>query len=55
MARTFRIQCPHATYHFVRTLAEMVAHDHVILHAWVLMDDHYHLVLETPHANLNNS
>jgi len=33
---------------FVRTVAEMVEHYHVRCSAWVLMENHYHLVLETP-------
>ena len=40
---------------FVRTLAEMVAHYQVLCHAWVLMDNHYHLVLEAPQANLSRA
>jgi len=31
---------------FVHTLAEMVEHYQVLCHAWVLMENHYHLVLE---------
>lgn len=38
---------------FVWTLAEMVEQYRVVCHAWVLMDNHYHLVLETPDANLS--
>ncbi len=38
---------------FVRLLAEMVDHHDVTCHAWVLMDNHYHLLLETPAANLS--
>ncbi len=38
---------------FVRLLAEMVEHHDVTCHAWVLMDNHYHLLLETPAANLS--
>jgi len=40
---------------FVYTLAEMVEHYQVLCHAWVLMENHYHLVLETPHANLSQA
>ena len=40
---------------FVHTLAEMVEHYQVLCHAWVLMENHYHLVLETPHANLSQA
>jgi len=38
---------------FVRLLGEMVEENEVICHAWVLMDNHYHLMLETPSANLS--
>jgi REP element-mobilizing transposase RayT len=38
---------------FVRLLGEMVEENGVICHAWVLMDNHYHLILETPAANLS--
>lgn len=38
---------------FVRLLGEMVEENKVVCHAWVLMDNHYHLMLETPAANLS--
>ncbi len=38
---------------FVRLLGEMARENGVICHAWVLMDNHYHLLLETPAANLS--
>jgi REP element-mobilizing transposase RayT len=38
---------------FVRLLGEVVAENNVTCHAWVLMDNHYHLMLETPAANLS--
>ena len=38
---------------FVRLLGEMVAENGVVCHAWVLMDNHYHLLLETPGENLS--
>ncbi len=38
---------------FIRVLAETVEHHDVTCHAWVLMDNHYHLLLETPAANLS--
>ena len=40
---------------FVHTLAAMVEHYQVRCHAWVLMENHYHLVVETPHANLSQA
>jgi len=38
---------------FVRLLGEVVEENQVICHAWVLMDNHYHLMLETPAPNLS--
>ncbi|MEX5215222.1 MAG: transposase [Nitrospiraceae bacterium] len=40
---------------FVDTLAAMVEHYRVQCHAWVLMDNHYHLLLETPSPNLSQA
>ena len=40
---------------FVDTLAAMVAQYGVRCHAWVLMDNHYHLLLETPTPNLSRA
>lgn len=40
---------------FVHTLAQMVEQFNVLLHAWVVMDNHYHLVVETPQANLSSA
>jgi REP element-mobilizing transposase RayT len=38
---------------FLEVLREVVAVYHWICHAYCLMDDHYHLVVETPDANLS--
>ena len=38
---------------FRRQLATAVAQDGVVLYAWALMDNHYHLLLETPSGNLS--
>ena len=38
---------------FVRLLAEMTDRFGLLCHAWVLMDNHYHLLLETPAGNLS--
>ena len=38
---------------FVDTLAAMVDGYRVRCHAWVLMDNHYHLLIETPSPNLS--
>jgi REP element-mobilizing transposase RayT len=40
---------------FVQTLADMVEQYHILCHAWVLMDNHYHLLVETPDANLSRA
>ena len=40
---------------FVATLSEIVEHYRVVCHAWVLMPNHYHLLLETPEANLSRA
>ncbi|MFC7337726.1 transposase [Haloferula chungangensis] len=37
---------------FLRTLGEMAKRTGIRIHAYALMDNHYHLVLETPKANL---
>jgi REP element-mobilizing transposase RayT len=39
----------------VRTLAAMVEPYQVLCHAWVLMENHYPLVLETPQAHLSHA
>ncbi len=38
---------------FLRILGEMIGENGIVCHAWVLMDNHYHLLLETPQANLS--
>lgn len=40
---------------FVATVATMVEQYQVVCHAWVLMNNHYHLLLETPQANLSHA
>ncbi len=40
---------------FVDTLAAMVDRYRVHCHAWVLMNNHYHLLLETPSPNLSQA
>jgi putative transposase len=39
--------------HFLELLGEMSARQGVEVHAYVLMDDHYHLLVRTPDANLS--
>ena len=38
---------------FLAVLASTVARYHVLCHAYCLMDNHYHLLLETPEGNLS--
>jgi REP element-mobilizing transposase RayT len=40
---------------FIRLLHELNAEYSVTFHAWVLMDNHYHLLLETQEANLSSA
>lgn len=37
---------------FVRCLGEMCVRNQAVVHAWCLMSNHYHLLLETPKGNL---
>ncbi len=37
---------------FLKTVGEACAKTGWRIHAWVLMDNHYHLMIETPEANL---
>ena len=39
--------------HFLELLAELPTRFGTLLHAYVLMDNHYHLVIETPEPNLS--
>ena len=41
--------------HFLELLAELGERFGTKVHAYVLMDNHYHLLLETPEANLSRS
>ena len=41
--------------HFLELLEVMVSRFRVRVHAYVLMDNHYHLLLETPEANLSRA
>ncbi|MBI2212146.1 MAG: transposase [Acidobacteria bacterium] len=40
-------------HNFVGLVAESVVKHHWILHAWVLMTNHYHLLIETPEPTLS--
>lgn len=40
---------------FMATVAAMVDQYQVVCHAWVLMNNHYHLLVETPQANLSQA
>ena len=37
---------------FVRCLGEMCVRNQAVVHAWCLMSNHYHMLLETPQGNL---
>jgi len=37
---------------FIRCIGEMCLRNQTIVHAWCLMSNHYHLLLETPQGNL---
>src|ERR1700730_16986680 len=39
-------------YSLVKTLGEACGKTGWLIHAWVLMDNHYHAVIETPQGNL---
>ena len=41
--------------HFLELLGEMVGRYSVRLHVYVLMGNHYHLLVQTPHANLSRA
>ena len=41
--------------HFLELLPEMVSRYGVKIHAYVLMANHYHLLVQTPHANLSRA
>ena len=41
--------------HFLELLAGVVTRYGVVLHAYVLMDNHYHLLIETPAANASRA
>lgn len=40
---------------FLRVLAAVVERYHILCHAYCLMNNHYHLLLETPDANLSSA
>ncbi len=40
---------------FLNVLDRFVSRFHLLLHAYCLMDNHYHLLLETPEANLSKA
>jgi putative transposase len=41
--------------HFLAVLADVAAHYHLLCHAYCLMANHYHLLIETPDANLSRA
>src|SRR2546425_6715708 len=40
---------------FLLVLTSVVSRYHVVCHAYCLMDNHYHMLLETPEANLSRA
>jgi REP element-mobilizing transposase RayT len=42
-------------WQFLRVLAEVIEEEGITCHAWVLMGNHYHLLLETPAGNLSRA
>jgi putative transposase len=42
-------------FHFLELLTEWPSRFGIRLHAYVLMDNHYHLVVETPEPNLSRA
>src|SRR6185369_14384072 len=40
---------------FVRMLSETIEEHGILCHGWVLMDNHYHLLVETPSGNLSTA
>ena len=41
--------------HFLELLGTLAERFGVLVHAYVLMDNHFHLLLETPEANLSQA
>ena len=41
--------------HFLELLEAMVSRHGVVVHAYVLMGNHYHLLIQTPHANASRA
>lgn len=41
--------------HFLELLEAMVTRHGVLVHAYVLMGNHYHLIIQTPHANASRA
>jgi putative transposase len=41
--------------HFLERLEAMVGRFGIVLHAYVMMDNHYHVIVECPEANLSRS
>ena len=55
MGRQAIFQDEHDRAHFLELLAGVVERYGVVLHAYVLMDNHYHLLLETPAGNTSRA
>ena len=55
MGRREIFSCDRDREHFIELLQGLVGRYGIILHAYVLMDNHYHLLIETPHANASRA
>jgi REP element-mobilizing transposase RayT len=42
-------------FHFLKLLTEQTERFGTRIHAYILMDNHFHLMLETPEANLSRA
>ncbi len=55
MGRRDIFSCDRDRERFTGLLQELVERYGIVLHAYVLMDNHYHLLIETPHANASRA
>ena len=55
MGRREIFSCDRDREHFIGLLQGLVERYGIVLHAYVLMDNHYHLLIETPHANASRA
>ena len=55
MRRRDIFSCDRDREHFIGLLQGLVERYGIVLHAYVLMDNHFHLLIETPHANASRA